>query len=243
MIVSVHLADVGWRSAPRMLLRGPKPTEVPGLRYAVTAATAALGSRSPSALSPGRVALIAAWDDDAGLDGFLADDPFGRRLGGGWMARLQPLHVYGAWAGLEDLPEKEIRVADDEPVAVLTLGRPRLKRLPPFLRASAGAEREAIADPGILASTALARPPKMVATFSLWQNVDRMRDYARGRREGAHPAATAKDRANPFHHESAFIRFRPYMTQGRWDGRDPLAGRAVDSAPPQARAVDSAPQD
>lgn len=230
MIVSVHIADVGWRSALRMLLRGPKPAEIPGLRYAITAAAAPLGRRPLPAPSPGRVALIAAWDDDAGLDGFLAGDPLGQRLGGGWMARLQPLHVYGAWAGLDGLPEGEIQVATEEPVAVLTLGRPRLTRLRPFLRASAAAEREAIADPGVLASTGLARPPGMVATFSLWRNVDQMRDYARGRREGAHPAATARDRANPFHHESAFIRFRPYATRGLWDGRDPLTGRTQPAA-------------
>ena len=63
----------------------------------------------------------------------------------------------------------------------------------------------------------------MVATFSLWRNVEGMRDYARGRRDGAHPAATAEHRANSFHHESAFVRFRPYAAQGSWDGRDPLA--------------------
>jgi hypothetical protein len=134
---------------------------------------------------------------------------------------MTPLHVYGAWAGLPGLPAKEIAVAADEPVAVLTLGR--LRRLRPFLKASARAEGEAIADPAMLASTGLARPPRMVATFSIWRNVEGMREYARGRRDGAHPAATAAHRANSFHHESAFVRFRPYASQGSWDGRDPLA--------------------
>jgi hypothetical protein len=226
MIVSVHLADVGVRSAPAVLRRRPKPGEAPGLRYAITATTAPLGPRFLPTPSPGRVALVAAWDDDESLDGFLASDPLARRLSGGWMARLQPLNVYGAWAGLEGLPEREIQVAADEPVAVLTLGKPRLTRLRPFLRASANAEREAVSDPDMLASIGLARPPGMVATFSLWRNVESMRQYARGRRDGAHPAATAIHRGDPFHHESAFIRFRPYASQGRWDGGDPLAGRA-----------------
>ena len=73
------------------------------------------------------------------------------------------------------------------------------------------------------ASLCLAQPPGMVATFSLWRNVEAMREYARGRRDGAHPAATAIHRGNPFHHESAFVRFRPYAWQGHWDGADPLA--------------------
>jgi hypothetical protein len=223
MIFSVHLADVGLRSAPAVLRRRPKPGEVPGLRYAITATTAPLGPRFLPTPSPSRVALVAAWDDDAGLDRFLAADPLAQRLAEGWMARLEPLNVYGAWAGLDGLPEREVQIGADEPVAVLTLGKPRLTRLRPFLRASANAEREAVSDPGMLASVGLARPPGMVATFSLWRNVDSMREYARGRRDGAHPAATAIHRGNPFHHESAFIRFRPYAWQGLWDGTDPLA--------------------
>lgn len=52
-----------------------------------------------------------------------------------------------------------------------------------------------------------------------------MREFAFGK-DGAHQAAVSADRALPFHHESAFIRFRPYASQGSWDGRDPLAGLA-----------------
>jgi hypothetical protein len=33
----------------------------------------------------------------------------------------------------------------------------------------------------------------------------------------------ATDRAKPFHHQSAFIRFRPYGSEGKLDGRNPLA--------------------
>ena len=49
-----------------------------------------------------------------------------------------------------------------------------------------------------------------------------MRDYAY-RRQGAHQAAVRSDRARPFHHEYAFVRFRPYASQGVWGSSDPLA--------------------
>ncbi|HEX3323654.1 MAG TPA: hypothetical protein VHR65_00745, partial [Solirubrobacterales bacterium] len=167
---------------------------------------------------------IAAWDDEGALDRFSASHPLAKQLAGGWQVRLEPLHVYGAWSGLPGLPAQEIPVEEDQPVAVLTIGRLRLRRVRPFLRASARAEAEAIADPAMLAATGLARPPRLVATFSLWSNVAAMRDYARGRVDGAHPAAAGEHRAKSFHHESAFIRFRPYASSGSWDGRDPLAG-------------------
>jgi hypothetical protein len=46
----------------------------------------------------------------------------------------------------------------------------------------------------------------------------------------AHQAAVRGERAVGFHHESAFVRFRPYFSAGGWAGRDPLAGRLSASA-------------
>jgi hypothetical protein len=101
-------------------------------------------------------------------------------------------------------------VDDDEPVAVLTLGRLRILRTRPFLQAGGPAEREAVANPAVLASTGLARlaRPRLVSTFSIWRSAGAMREYAFAA-DGAHQAAVRADRARPFHHASAFIRFRP----------------------------------
>jgi spheroidene monooxygenase len=49
-----------------------------------------------------------------------------------------------------------------------------------------------------------------------------MREYAFGR-DGPHQAAVRADRAHPFQHEQAFVRFRPLASAGSWDGRDPVA--------------------
>lgn len=112
------------------------------------------------------------------------------------------------------LPARALPVADDEPVGILTLGRLRLLRLAPFRRAAASAEADAIADGALLAGTGLARPPHLVATFTLWRTAAAMRAYAYDR-DGSHHAAVQADRARAFHHESAFVRFRPYASQGR----------------------------
>jgi len=223
MVVSVQLAEVGMRAVPGTLRRKPARDEAAGLLYAETVGAAPLSGDLLPTPRLRQVGLISAWEDDAALDAFLVEHPLARRLAGGWRVRLQPLHVYGAWSPLPGLPKDEVEVGEDEPVAVLTIGRLRLRRIRPFLRASARAEAEAVADPAMLAATGLARPPRLVATFSLWRNVAGMREYARGRSEGAHPAATRAHRENSFHHESAFIRFRPYASRGSWGGRDLLA--------------------
>ena len=227
MNVSVHLADVGRLKAQQMLLRPLDAASVPGMAYAETVFVADLGRRLPKA-RPGRIALIGAWEDDDALDRFLAEHPFGERLAGGWHVRLEPLHRFGSWAGLDQLPMSDSPAADEEPVVALTLGRLRLSRTRAFLKAARPTERDAIGNPAVRAVTGFGRvtPPRLVSTFTVWRSFAAMHEYAFGK-DGSHQAAVKVDRAKPFHRESAFIRFRPYASAGRWDGVDPLSDTEV----------------
>jgi hypothetical protein len=222
VIASMHIADMGARDAAALLLAPPRSSRVPGLTYAETLTTAPLGEPLLPPRRFGRVGLLAAWEDEAALEGFLTDHPAARRLSSGWQVRLEPLRISGAWAGLEGLPARPLPVDDSEPVGVLTLGRLRLRRTGDFRRSAAPAEAAALASPGLVAGTGLARPPRLVATFTLWRSAAAMRSYAYDSGE-AHVAAMAAHHADPFHHEAAFVRFRPYASRGSWDGRDPLA--------------------
>lgn len=159
------------------------------------------------------MALLAAWEDEAALDRF-ASHPLAGEMADGWQVRMEPLRVFGAWPGLSGLPERPLPVDDDEAVVVITLGRVKPWRVRPFLRAAAPAERDVIAQPGLLASTGFGRLPNLVSTFSLWRTAAEMREYA-NRQDGSHRAAVASDRERPFHFRSAFIRFRPLATRGR----------------------------
>ena len=97
MIASVHLSDVGVRSALRVLRRAPRPTSTPGLRHANVALTAPLSGAVLPSPAFSRVGLIAFWDDDDALDGFLSDHPTAATLAGGWHVRLDPLRASGSW--------------------------------------------------------------------------------------------------------------------------------------------------
>jgi hypothetical protein len=223
MIVSVHIAELGPRDAAAVLLRPPKPGTVPGLTYAETTTTAALGEPLLPPRRLGQVGMFAAWESDDALDRFCRHHPVAARLDSGWQVRLQPLRVFGSWAGMPELPKRALPVEDEEPVGILTLGRLRLLRTGAFRRAAGAAEAAALDDPALLAGTGLARLPRLVATFSLWRSSREMRSYA-ATAGSAHKSAIEADRARGFHHESAFVRFRPYASRGSWDGRDPLAG-------------------
>jgi hypothetical protein len=193
------------------------------LRYAEIVTAAPLSGRLLPRPNLGRVGLIAGWDDEPAVEAFLAGHPLAEQLAHGWHVRLQPTRVFGRWPQLPGLPATEEPMDDAEPAAVLTLGRLRLSQTLRFLRASAAAEGLAVRDPALLASTGLARPPGLVATFSLWRSTSAMRAYAHGDSGPGHLAAIKAHAARPFHHESAFVRFRPYTATGKWDGRNPLA--------------------
>jgi heme-degrading monooxygenase HmoA len=223
MIVTVQIADVGPRRGVATVRRRPQPSEVPGLTYAETVISAPITDKLLPTPALGRVGLIAAWEDEDAFEEFCASHPLAGRLAGGWQVRLQPLRVSGAWPRMPGLPERQLPVEDEEPVAVLTLGRPRLTRLLPFLRSAAAAEADATHEQAMLASAGLAHPPRLVSTFTVWRSAAAMKDYSY-RRAGAHQAAVRADRERPYHHESAFIRFRPLASRGSWGGGDPLAG-------------------
>lgn len=222
MVVSVHLADLGVRRSVALLRPGRAAIEAPGLRYAEAAGTVPLAAQGPP-IPPRGVALIASWDDDASLDAFLASHPLAASLADGYLVRLEPTRIVGAWPEMPGLPAEERPMDPDEPAAVLTLGRPRLPRFLRFVRTSRPAEKLAVNHAAFVAGTALARLPRFVATFSLWRTVPEMRDYALGRPDPSHVNAIREDRRKTFHHQEAFVRFRPYASQGEWKGRDPLA--------------------
>ena len=227
LILSVHMASGG------PLRRARAARAVEGLRYAQAMTPADLGRRVPMP-KPWRLGLVCAWDGDKALDAFLAEDRTGRRLAEGWHVRLQPLRASGSWSEIPELehatnagedaePATALPVDEEEPVAVLTLGRLRLSQGRRFVRASTPAEKAVLDAPGLLASTGMAKPP-IVCTFSLWRSAAEMSDYAYGKANDKHVAAIRAQREKPFHKESIFARFRPYRSEGEWNGSDPFAG-------------------
>jgi hypothetical protein len=224
MLASVHLADVGTTGMARVLLRRPKADAVAGLRWANVALLAPLAFSGRPPL--GRVGLIAFWDDEDAIDGFLASDRLGQRLSGGFHARLRPLRAYGSWPGLStDIPDTRA-VPHDGPVVAITFGRLRISQTKRFMKHSRPAEKAASAHDGFLWGTAAVRPP-FVATITIWRNSQATAGYAY-KQQQAHSDAMAEQQRKDFHKQSAFIRFAPTRLEGKLQGKNPLSASDID---------------
>src|SRR5690606_26375621 len=109
----------------------------------------------------------------------------------------------------------------EEPVVAVTVARMRLPEVPRFLRWGKPVERQVRDHPGTTLALAAFRPPRTIATFSVWRTVREMEEMVRGRSAPAdrrHADAMAERRRRDFHHEFATYRFRPLAEHGTWGG-------------------------
>lgn len=220
-----HLAELPRATTARALAHPPSPPGVRGLEHVECLALMRLGAPVVSAerMQLSRLAVFAQWRDEAAVDQFLADDPLGRRLAGGWHVRLEFLRRWSTLAALSDLPPRAGTWTRDEPVVAVTLARMRLGQLPRFLRWGRPVERLVRDHPATTLALAAVRPPRTVSTFSVWRSVQEMEEMVHGRSDvpapERHAAAMVERRRRDFHHEFATYRFRPLSEHGAWEGR------------------------
>ena len=222
---TLHLAEVPPAVTARALARAPSGRTVEGLDHAETFALMRLGAPTVSLdrLQLRRMAVFAQWRDEAALDRFLREEPLGRTLAAGWHVRLEFLRRWSVLAALPGLPVRAGRWAQDEPVVAVTVARMRTREVPRFLDWGKPVERLVRDHPGATLALAGFRPPRSIATFSVWRSVQEMEEMVHGRSVAPDPqrhvVAMAERERRDFHHEFATFRFRPLSEHGVWQGR------------------------
>lgn len=245
MLLSLHIARYPIHSQVRaaIALRRRRQTlaQTPGLA-AVRVLLSAELSTAPilGVVNPRYLALMCAWNQDSGLDEFLADSEVWRSFKRGsselWHVRLQPVDVLeGNWNGWSPDTDGVAPLAADEPLFVLTwaalCGRQALP-FSPFWRANARAVRYAKSQPGMLASIGLGDSPRMACTFTLWRSIEDSKRFAYDQ-SGDHQPVIRPALDTPWTKDRFFARLRPLASSGSWNGRDPVA-EALAARPSEA---------
>lgn len=224
-VFSFHLAPLPVLPVLRTvtaLFRAPK---APGLQHMEVLAGMRLGAPVVSLhrMQLHRVAVFAEWDDEAALQGFLTQHPFGRKLEAGWHVRLEFVRRWGSVREFASLPDTAGRLERDEPVVAVTLARMRLPELPRFIHWGRPVESQVRDHPATTLAMAAIRMPRTVSTFSIWTNTSAMTGMVFGRDDGAaarrHTDAMGERDRRDFHHEFTTLRFRALSEHGSWEGR------------------------
>lgn len=217
-VVSVHLGEPGLADAAKLHWGWRGPDGIEGMLWGEVGTVVDFTTRpGPSIPRPSRIALVASWDADESIDRFVDAVPAARRFD--WHLRIEPIRAVGTWPSLEDVPRRDEVSEDDDPVAVTTLAYTRPSQFPRFVRTSRPAERAAAGSADVDIAIGIARPPRFVATFSLWRSVAGMRAFAHPRGSGPHTEAIAENRRKGFHDDEIFLRGRPYGEDGEWRHR------------------------
>jgi hypothetical protein len=226
---SFHLAKPGFFRAMAAMLRPPTPDTVAGMHHAECMMPMKLGASivSPARWQARRLAMFAAWDNEAAIDAFLASTRLGHTLAAGWHVRLKLLRRWGHVAALDgtvgDLPANAGETDPDAPVVAVTLARLKMLQVPRFIRWGKPVECLVRDHPGTTLALAATRPWRTISTFTVWHSAREMKDMVHGRSvvEAAdrHAAAMVERRRKDFHLEFTTLRYACLGEYGVWEGR------------------------
>lgn len=138
--------------------------------------------------------------------------------------QLSPLESHGLWAGKTPFGKGVPNKSWQGPVAVLTRASIRPARLRAFWRNVAPAASQLGNAEGFLFSAGIGELPWIrQATFSIWSNMEDMKNFAY--RNRSHAEVIGKTRKENWYSEELFARFRVISVYGSLKGVEPLKGK------------------
>jgi heme-degrading monooxygenase HmoA len=140
-----------------------------------------------------------------------------------WTIFMKPIQTKGFWSGGNPfIPSLELD-ANNPMIAVITRATIKPNKLLKFWRFVPISQRPIQRGcPGLIYTKGVGEVPVIqMATFSVWENLDSLKNYAYNSLE--HREAIKKTHKIDWYREEMFTRFQPFKTIGTWEGKDILA--------------------
>ena len=168
------------------------------------------------------------WDSAAAAEAFFGQHllwrEYEQRSRELWQARLAPLKAHGLWEGQAPFDyEAPLNIPATAPLAVLTRAAIRWRKVPRFWGFVEPTSAALATVPGVRLAIGLGELPLVrQATFSIWDSVAAMQQYAY--RDARHKEVVKLTRTENWYKEELFARFAVLGSEGTVDGRNPASG-------------------
>ena len=140
-----------------------------------------------------------------------------------WTIFMKPLHAKGLWSGINPFkPSVDLDQANPL-IAVITRATIRTNKLVQFWRYVPISQLPILMGcKGLIYTKGIGEAPLVqMATFSIWQSVEDLKNFAYNSPE--HKEAIMKTHRIDWYKEEMFARFQPYRSLGSWGGQYLLA--------------------
>ncbi len=200
--------------------------DIPGLRfYKKLGSGSGIGFKAFPDFSA--YAFLGVWENEKYADDFIENSKLFKdyrdRSAEIWTIYMKSIRVHGTWSGQQPFkPEDE--KPPGELIAVITRATIAKKHLFKFWRKVPSASAPLKDREGLLITFGVGEWPLVqMATFSIWKDEEALKAYAYEHPQ--HREAIKMTRELNWYTEEMFARFRPYRSEGTWEGKDPLEGK------------------
>lgn len=171
-------------------------------------------------------ALLQVWKDQSAAALYRNQHPlalnYQKKAEDVWQIGMEAIKAKGQWSQRQPFSIREDNmIGEGQPVAVITRATIKPKHLIRFWKTVPDSRNPLYDKEGLIYTKGIGEIPVVqMATFSLWKNLDAIKQYAYQSKE--HQEAIRKTREYDWYAEEMFVRFRVVNSQGSWKGEDRL---------------------
>jgi heme-degrading monooxygenase HmoA len=175
----------------------------------------------------GVYALLGVWENEQAANNFFDHSAlykhYQEKSLEQWTIFMKPIQTKGLWSGGNPFTPSLALDPNNPLIAVITRATIKTHKLFKFWRFVPKSQRPIQHGcAGLIYTKGVGEVPIFqMATFSVWENVEALKNYAYNSAE--HREAIKKTHQINWYKEEMFTRFQPYKTIGTWERKDVLA--------------------